>query len=140
MKLGQLKFASESDKKAGWTFDYYQLSDIYKIILDEMGEGVSLEEIESVLHVLLESGNIQPWISVKDKLPSDLWREEFGDDCESLAEEVLVYFDDGEDPEVGYATYSVSSGWLYSDFSTLPTNHVKSITHWKRFPDGPKGG
>lgn len=91
------------------------------------------------------------WISVKDRLPHDLWFDNFLSlyGCEEKALKtiehcidsffVVVDCDDkNEGPEVTMADYTKKDGWLYLfDSMTKYEGNPWFVTHWATMPDLP---
>ena len=81
------------------------------------------------------------WISVKDKLPIDMWKEQSPKvtDFTNTVETVLAIFIDQDitgkiwDKEVYPVIYSGKDGWCYY-VGYQKHDHPDMITHWMPYP------
>lgn len=84
------------------------------------------------------------WISVKDKLPIDLWKEQFPSDnnYQNILENCLAVFEDRDedtgkvwDEEVVPVSYNGKIGWTYYIKPSEPHQSVDRLTKWMPFPE-----
>lgn len=78
----------------------------------------------------MEKSDMEEWISVKEKLPSDAWR--------GYSDEVLVYDPEGHvkcDSNVYIAQYQEEDeAWALRDYMDRST----TVTHWCPLPQPPE--
>ena len=84
------------------------------------------------------------WISVEDKLPIDLWKEQFPSDnnYEHICGKYLAVFEDFDeetgkvwDKEVGAVCYHGKHGWTYYSQPCEPNLAADRLTKWMPFPE-----